>query len=266
MAPSEPRRVKEGWRCFACVLAGHLARDCPSQDEDMPSVATGEGKLRPCHYLTMCWAHQGAAPPRLPVKVEGRDTEALLDSGSAITLIRPEYAGRSGGVAVMVSCVHGNTRRYPTTGVRLQTPRGQCQVRVGVVRGLLVPVLLGRDCALFQSYWQGGAPLPEEPRRRRARGNRGSPLPVCVVTTESETELPCTEPASKQREEDSETVTAPERVPEGTLSDFRPEQQKHPEAPTDFGTAQLQVPNFLPYGRRCTIPKPTAWWSGSIKP
>ena len=207
-------------------------------------METGEGGLQPCHYLTTCWAHQSAAPPRLPVKVDGRDTEALLDSGSAITLIRPEYAGRSGGEAVMVSCVHGDTHRYPTTEVRLQTPRGQCQVRAGVVRGLPVPVLLERDCALFQSYWKGGPPLPEEPRPRRARGNRGSPLPVCIATPESETEWPCTEPASRQREEDSETVTAPERVPEGTLLDFRPEQQEHSGAPTVFGTAQLQEPNF----------------------
>ena len=65
-----------------------------------------------------------------------------------------------------VSCVHSDTRRYPTTEVRLQTLRSQCQVRAGVVRGLPVPVLLGRDCALFQSYWKGGAPLPEEPRQR----------------------------------------------------------------------------------------------------
>ena len=51
---------------------------------------------------------------------------------------------------------------------------------------------------------------------------------MCIATTESETERPGAEPASRQQEEDSETVTAPERVPEDTLSDVRPEQQEHP--------------------------------------
>ena len=52
--------------------------------------------------------------------------------------------------------------------------------------------------------------------------------------TESEVEL-----ASREWVEDSGTVIALEGVLEGTLSDFRPEQQGHPEAPTDFGSAQL---------------------------
>ena len=67
---------------------------------------------------------------------------------------------------------------------------------------------------------------------------------MCVATTESETERSRAEPVVRPQVADSETMTAPERVPEGTLSDFRPEQQEHPGAPTDFGTAQLQEPNF----------------------
>ena len=55
------------------------------------------------------------------MKVRGRDTEALLDLRSAITLIRPELDGETGGELVTVSCMHGDTWKYPTTHY---TPRG----------------------------------------------------------------------------------------------------------------------------------------------
>ncbi|KAJ8264277.1 hypothetical protein GJAV_G00147290 [Gymnothorax javanicus] len=96
-APADSRPEQERRRCFACGQAGHLARECPSQDASMPSADTSGGVARPCHYLTTCWAHRGMAAPRLPVKVNGQDTEALLDSGSAISLVRPEFASTEGG-------------------------------------------------------------------------------------------------------------------------------------------------------------------------
>ena len=47
----------------------------------MPTADTTEGKAQGCYYLTTRWAHQGAFPPWLLIRVGGRDTEALLDSG-----------------------------------------------------------------------------------------------------------------------------------------------------------------------------------------
>lgn len=45
-----------------------------------------------------------------------------------------------------------------------------------------------------------------------------------------------------------EMATAPEVEPRETFSDFRPgqEQHQHLAAPTDFGPAQLEEPNFMP--------------------
>ncbi len=55
----------------------------------MPSADSGN---KACHYGMTCWASQGTTAPRFPVRVANQDTEALLDSGSMVTLVRPEYA------------------------------------------------------------------------------------------------------------------------------------------------------------------------------
>ena len=95
------------------------------------------------------------------------DTVAMLDSGSAITLVRPELVGEVWGEEITVACIHGDTRRYPPTVVQVITPRGCCQIRAGVVENLPVPMLMGQDCPLFQTYWLEG------PRRgdRRPRAH-----------------------------------------------------------------------------------------------
>ena len=246
--------LRERRRCFACGQAGHLALDCPGREEAMASADTTGGKGQACHYLTTCWAHQGAAPPRLPVKIGGRDTEALLDSGSAITLVRPEFAREGGGEAVSVSCVHGDTRQYPTATLTLQSPRGQCVVRAGVVEGLPVPVLLGRDCPLFHRYWQEG-PGTDPPRPGPlTRRSRRAPQPACAASNGGrDGEATPREGGSRRPTGDSGTATAPEGSQGGTFSDYRPHQGKHPAPPTDFGTAQLEDPNLAQAWRSVAV-------------
>jgi hypothetical protein len=39
------------------------------------------------NYVPSCWAHHESTAPMVPVKVDGNDTEALLDSGSMVTLL-----------------------------------------------------------------------------------------------------------------------------------------------------------------------------------
>lgn len=246
-------RVQEKVRCYACGQAGHMARDCPGREEAMPTADATEGSGGRCLFLTTCWAHKGAAPPRLPVKVGGRDTEALLDSGSAITLVRPEFAGRQRGAEITVSCVHGDARQYPTAKLLLQSPRGQCQVHAGVVEGLPVPVLLGRDCPLFQTYWQDHPGQKSSHTTARPRP-RHSPQPVCVATSGgSSREEPAAEGGNSAPRSGSDTVTAPEGPPGQRLSDYRPEQEVTPSHATDFGSAQLEEPNFAQAWRTVAV-------------
>ncbi|KAK0145660.1 hypothetical protein N1851_015441 [Merluccius polli] len=50
------------------------------------------------------------------------DTQALLDTGSVVTLLCPKLAGGRQGEPIEVACVHGDTRTYETCHVVVRTP------------------------------------------------------------------------------------------------------------------------------------------------
>ena len=56
-------------------------------------------------YLTACWVEACESTPRFPVDIEGHDAEALLDSGSVITLVRLEMVDDPQGDPVAVACI-----------------------------------------------------------------------------------------------------------------------------------------------------------------
>ena len=87
----------EGRRCYTCGRVGHLARSCPGgRDVSMLSAYADEGRRRPC-MLATCWAQGAVGSPTIPARVMNRDTQALLDTGSVVTLLRPRLGGREGG-------------------------------------------------------------------------------------------------------------------------------------------------------------------------
>lgn len=53
----------------------------------MPLASPGGEVGHTVNYVTSCWAHYESTAPMVPVKVDGHDTEALLDSGSMVTLV-----------------------------------------------------------------------------------------------------------------------------------------------------------------------------------
>lgn len=100
-----------------------------------------------------------------------QDVEALLDSGSRVTLVRKDLVSPScltPGKILPVSCVHGDTRDYPVTELTMTTTRGTILTVAGVVDSLPVPVLIGRDCPAFYPLWRETQErLIRVPRRRR---------------------------------------------------------------------------------------------------
>lgn len=92
-----------------------------------------------------------------PVTINSQDVEVLLDSGSMITLVHNSLvnpAEISQENTIPVSCVYGDTQKYPTTALTLITTKGKRDVKAGVVNMLPVSVLSGRYCPIFHVLWQ----------------------------------------------------------------------------------------------------------------
>uniref|UniRef100_A0AAQ4RCG2 CCHC-type domain-containing protein n=1 Tax=Gasterosteus aculeatus aculeatus TaxID=481459 RepID=A0AAQ4RCG2_GASAC len=242
-------------RCFSCGREGHLARECPDRDEPMPTAGSTDSKGLPCHHLTTCWAHEGAPAPKFPVKIAGKDTEALLDSGSMVSLVRPQFASAPWGDEVAVSCIHGDTRKYPTSKINVITPGGRFTLQVGVVEQLPVPVLFGRDSPLFSRYWPAEARNPRRRTRKQPvkRERPAAARPAWAVVS------PDGSPAASSEDEggavhNQTTATDPERAAEvQPLEDIQSDEvfSQFPEVEGEeeprsgqFGSAQLRDPNL----------------------
>nr|XP_029500708.1 uncharacterized protein LOC115116365 [Oncorhynchus nerka] len=167
--------------CYECGEPGHLAWSCPVREEAMPSAPPNSGTTRMAGYVTSCWAHTETAPPMVLVQIDDIDTSALLDSSSMVTQAHQQWFTREGNEEpgdeeVTVSCVHGDTKRYPTVLVRITTPKGECQIRAGAVPNLPVSILLGRDCPLFQALWRR-----DLGRRALEVGRKGKKTVACAT-------------------------------------------------------------------------------------
>ena len=142
----------------------------------MPSAYAAKGRPPPC-MLATCWSQGAKGLPTIPVRVMNQDTRALLDTGSVVTLVRPDLAGGKAGAPMDVACVHGDTRTYATCHVVVRTTRGVFTTRAGIVPNLPVPVLIGRDCPIFLRLWdpeREGRGRGEPPRRTGRVGRPAS--------------------------------------------------------------------------------------------
>ncbi|XP_058620340.1 uncharacterized protein LOC131532577 [Onychostoma macrolepis] len=130
-------------------------------------------------WMAGCILHKEGPPPgpiRM-VKLEGKPVQALLDSGSTVTLaqpilVKPRPEQKS---ELPLMCMHGDTRYVPARTVRISAEPGTWAIEVGIVRDLPVPLLLGRD-------WPGFEKLLCTPRRKAMEETSG--------TTQPETGLP----------------------------------------------------------------------------
>ncbi len=181
-----PRRVPQERRSPEGTFrpVGRPAAPVP-QDEPMPTEPPTAPRRA---WLAGCILHQEPPPaaPKVDVEVNGRPYRALLDSGSAVSLVQSTVVSpRPGSRAVLpITCVHGDTRQVPTRRVTISAAPGSWPIEVGLMKDLPVPVLLGRDWPGFDRLL-ALATQPASPagsRRTRKFSRRPRQRPVLLAS------------------------------------------------------------------------------------
>ncbi|KAI2645182.1 Retrovirus-related Pol polyprotein [Labeo rohita] len=121
------------------------------------------------------------------VKIKGRLCRALLDSGNAVSLVRPDTLGPRpvSKATIPITCVHGDTRQVHTNLLTFHKGRETWTLEVGVLKDLPVPLLLGHDWPGFEAAL-ANATQPAQPRRHQRRApSRGSESQSSMLTSDS---------------------------------------------------------------------------------
>ncbi|KAL0185140.1 hypothetical protein M9458_020837, partial [Cirrhinus mrigala] len=167
-APPFPRRVVQERRPPEGTPRP-VHRPSSPRDEPMPTDPSPP-PTKP--WIAGCVVHRKTpkGAPKTPVKIKGRWYRALLDSGSAVSLVRPDTLGpRPVSKSTMpITCVHGDTRQVHTNLLTFHKGRDTWTLEVGVLKDLPVPLLLGRDWPGFEAAL-ADATQPAQPRRRQLR-------------------------------------------------------------------------------------------------
>ncbi|KAL0148983.1 hypothetical protein M9458_055787 [Cirrhinus mrigala] len=180
-APPFPRRVVQERRAPEGTPRTVSRPAVPTpQDEPMP---TAEPTTPPRTWLAGCIVHQTPPPaaPEADILLNGKPVKAVLDSGSAVTLIQsrlcPPHPGQK--TLLPITCVHGDTRQVPARRVTISATPGAWPVEAGLVKELPVAVLLGRDWLGFErllaAVTRPASPRGNRRRRRHPQGPRRCP-------------------------------------------------------------------------------------------
>lgn len=100
-----------------------------------PSIVGGEATLEQGESLTV-------------VGVNGKQVQALVDTGSSQTIVRSDLVAQHSALSdgkVLIRCVHGDEVPYPTAEVYLEVDKVTYLVTVALAERLPYPVVLGRD-------------------------------------------------------------------------------------------------------------------------
>ncbi len=159
------RRGRGAGGCWGAVPA--------PRDEPMPTeVPTSPART----WLAGCIVHHDlpAGAPEAAVKINGRPFLALLDSGSAVSLVQSRILAPRGETkaSLPITCMHGDTRHVSDNlGCPWRLAGGS-----GVVKDLPVPVLIGRDWPGFDRLLsQYSLSAPEGAAVEKA-GERNPPI------------------------------------------------------------------------------------------
>ncbi len=158
------------------------------QDEPIPTEPPRSPNRA---WLAGCIVHCDPPPeaPRIKVEVNGRPYQAILDSGSAVSLVQSTVVHpRLGTKACLsITCVHRDTRQVPARRVTITAASGSWPVELGIIKDLSVPVLIGRDLPGFDRLltvaMQPFSPAGNRRKRRSPRRPRQRPILLASDST-----------------------------------------------------------------------------------
>ena len=128
--------------CWCCGQPGHWRRECPLREVGQVVQVVGTLNSAPGSEGAYC----------IPVRLQGSEHWALLDSGAMQTLIqqsvvRPETL--VGNPWVSIRCVHGDIHKYPLLPIKIHYRGKKHSLKAAVSSCLSYPLMLGTDWAGF---------------------------------------------------------------------------------------------------------------------
>ena len=131
-----------GPECWRCGQLGHLRRECPLREVEQVVQVVGPLYSAPGPEGVYC----------IPVRLQGSEHRALLDSGAMQTLIQQSLVRPKALVAnpwVSIRCVHGDIHKYPLVPIEIHYRGKKHSLKAAVSSHLSYPLILGTDWAGF---------------------------------------------------------------------------------------------------------------------
>ena len=155
---SRPGPVKD-LICFHCQQPGHWASVCPLKGPKLSSFCHVPHPSHPASVVALFLApdtepelEPDTEPIMFPARVNGHQVQALLYTGSSMTLLNHSFV-LLGNLdyrhATAIQCVHGDQRRYPVTDVTVVIEDQAFLLRVAVLENLPHDMILGRDLPIL---------------------------------------------------------------------------------------------------------------------
>ena len=192
---SKPGPVKD-LICYYCQQPGHRASVCPLKGPKLSSFCHVPHPSVPAPVMAPTLAPDpelelDAEPIMTPACVNGQQVQALLDTGSSMTLLHKSFVSLGSldyRHATAIQCVHGDQRPYPVTDVTIVIEDQAFLLRVGVLDNMPHDMILGRDLPILNDL------IRQAHQQRGKSGSATAKQDAFAVLTRSQKAKPGLEP------------------------------------------------------------------------